>query len=88
MWFIRLVKLKSPPSKESIAQVDKLRAEGEKWGVKYHQTFFTLGEFDVVSIIEAPDEKTALRFSMMTSELGTARTLVAVSREEVDRWMK
>jgi uncharacterized protein with GYD domain len=89
MWFIRLVKLKNPPSKDMNEWLAKVRAEGEKWGVKFHQTYFTLGRYDVVSILEAPDEKTAMRLSMKLQEgVTSAETLVAVSREEVDNWSK
>ena len=88
MWFIRLVKLKNPPSKAQREEVDRKRAEAEKWGVKFHETFFTLGRYDLVSIIEAPDEKTALRYSISTGAYGPSETLVAVSRDEVTKWTK
>src|SRR5207245_9788292 len=46
MWFIRLVKLKNPPSKAQREEVDRKRAEAEKWGVKFDETFFTVGRYD------------------------------------------
>ena len=89
MWFVRLVKLKDPPSKEQNQKMNELRSEAEKWGVKFHETFFTLGRFDVVSIFEAPDEKTAMRLSMSLAPWTRgAETLAAVSREEVNSWAK
>ena len=88
MWFIRLVKLKNPPSKAQREEVDRKRAEAEKWGVKFHETFYTLGRYDLVSIIEAPDEKAAMRYSVSIGQYGASETLVAVPREEVSKWTK
>jgi len=89
MWFIRLVKLKDPPSKESNAKMNEMRMEAEKWGVKFHHTFYTLGNIDLVNIFEAPDEKTAMRLSMaMAPWTRGAETLTAFSREEVDGWIQ
>ena len=86
MWFIRLVKLKNPRSQQQTDWMNKKRAEAEKWGVKFHHTYFTLGMYDVVSILEAPDEKTAMRFGLSVAQEASSQTLVAVSREEVDSW--
>jgi len=88
MWFIRLVKNKNPQSKQRTQWFDEKRAEAEKWGVKFHQTFFTLGRYDVVTIFEAPDEKTAMRYGLSVMSEAASETLVAVSREEVSSWMK
>lgn len=89
MWFIRLVRLKDPPTKQSMADVNKVRAEAEKWGVKFHWTFFTLGRYDVVNIFEAPDMKTAMRVAMVLAPWTRgAETLEAVSRDEVNGWVQ
>ena len=87
MWFIRLVKLKNPPSKEVNDWVMAKRAEAEKWGVKFHMTFQTLGKYDAVAIFEAPDEKVAMRLSMLLAPQAKATTLVAVSNEEAAKWV-
>ena len=88
MWFIRLVKLKNPPSKQQTEWFDQKREEAMKWGVKFHDVFFTLGKYDVVSIFEAPDEKVAMRFAMSIAPEATGQTLVAVARDEVTGWFK
>jgi uncharacterized protein with GYD domain len=88
MWFIRLVKLKNPPSKQLNEAVDAKRAEAEKWGVKFHDVFYTLGKYDIVSIFEAPDEKVAMRFAMSLAPEASGQTLVAISRDEVNSWLK
>ncbi len=87
MWFIRLVRLKDSPTKDSRAKIDEARKEAEKWGVKFHQTFYTLGRYDIVNIFEAPDEKTAMRFGLLVAPWTRgSETLSAISREEVDSW--
>ncbi|MDG7013282.1 MAG: GYD domain-containing protein [Nitrososphaerota archaeon] len=87
MLFIRLIRLKSPYDKEQKAWFDKKHDEALAWGVKFTRTYFTLGKYDVVSIIEAPDEKAAMRYAMATSEVASSTTLVAVGKEEVDTWL-
>ena len=88
MWFVRLVKLRSPLTKEKNQWMNDMRAEAEKWGVKFHMTLFTLGRYDVVAIFEAPDEKVAMRLSMLFAPEVAAETLTAVSRDEVVSWLK
>ena len=63
--------------------------EAESWGVKFHMGFTTLGPYDGVWITECPDEKTALRTSMLfQSKLGgSATTMAAISNEEVMGWL-
>ena len=88
MWFVRLLKLKNPPSKQQTDWFNQKRAVGEKWGIKFHDVFFTLGKYDVVSIFEAPDEKVAMRFAISVAPEATGQTLVAISRDEVTSWYK
>ncbi len=87
MLFIRLIKLKSPYRKEQKAWFDGKHEEALKWGVKFHHTYFTLGKYDVVSIIEAPDERSAMKYAIATAEEAESATLVAVPKDEVDAWL-
>jgi uncharacterized protein with GYD domain len=87
MWFVTLVKGLHPPSKEDAMKMQEHMKTAESWGVKFHQGFMTLGPYDAVWISEAPDEKTALKVSMMFSTMGgSATTMAAVSNEEVMSW--
>ena len=88
MWFIRLGKMTEAPTKEFQQWVNQKRAEGEKWGIKFHEVFITLGQFDVVSIFEAPDEKVAMRYSQSLAPRISGPTLVGLSRDEVFSWYK
>ncbi len=87
MLFIRLIKLRRPYSKEVKAWFDKKHDEALAWDVKFLHTYFTLGKYDVVSIIEAPDEKSAMKYAMATSDEAESATLIAIPKDEVDRWL-
>ena len=87
MWFVTLVKNLHAPTKEEAGQMQEHMKTAESWGVKFHQGFMTLGPYDAVWISEAPDEKTALKVSMLFSSMGgNATTMAAVSNEEVMSW--
>jgi uncharacterized protein with GYD domain len=90
MWFITLVKFRHRPSKEDADNVTKYWSEAEKWhpGFKVHNSFWTLGRYDVVNIIEASDEKTVMRVLMWTPVEAATETMVAVAREEAIKWLK
>ena len=89
MWFITMVKFRRKPNKTDLEQMKSYWMEAEKWGVKRHQAFWTLGRYDAVFISEAPDEKTMMKFSIWTpSDLGASETMVAVSRDEAAGWVK
>jgi uncharacterized protein with GYD domain len=45
-----------------------------RFDVKILQTFWTLGNYDMVHIIQAPDEKTAASLAFSLSALGNVRT--------------
>jgi uncharacterized protein with GYD domain len=88
MWFVTLIKGGQPPNKDNAMQVQAKMKEAEKWGVKFHQAFFTLGPYDAVQISEAPDEKTALRVALLFSDLGAeSTTMAAVDMQEVMGWL-
>jgi uncharacterized protein with GYD domain len=80
--FISLVKFRAKPTKESVAQASKLFEQMVKEGAKIIGIYYTLGRCDAVLIMEAPDEKAALRASLRFGDLMSSETLVAVPREE------
>jgi len=87
MLFIRLIKLKNPYSKQLKAWFDDKHREALKWDVKFHYTYFTLGKYDAVSIIEAPDEKAATKYALATADEVESTTMVAIPKDEVDSWL-
>lgn len=55
-------------------------------GGKMTQVYWTLGPYDVVAIVEAPDDETATAFAVATSSQGNIRTTTmrAFDRGEVE----
>lgn len=71
--------VKNNPSR--IAEVNR---EVEQLGAHVMAQWATLGQFDFVNVIEAPDEKTIARVSIELGARGTARyeTLIAIPIDE------
>jgi uncharacterized protein with GYD domain len=47
--------------------------------------YWTLGRYDTVVIMEAPDEKTVMKANMKVGDIVSTETLVAVTREEAHK---
>src|SRR5450755_1711292 len=56
-------------------RISEVNREAEALGVKVLEQWATLGEFDFVSIIDAPDVRAMMRLSMELGSRGTARYL-------------
>ena len=82
MIFICLSKFRAKPTKQSVAQSSKLFEQAVKEGAKIIGLYWTLGRYDSVLILEAPDEKAAMRAAMRWGDTLSTETLVAVPREE------
>lgn len=67
------------------AMVAEAREIMESHGVKLVQAWATLGEYDVVAIIDAPDAKSAAQVSALVASRGNfrAKTLSAVPISEL-----
>jgi uncharacterized protein with GYD domain len=82
MLFVTLGKFKRKPTKEGVAQFDKLWKEVEKDGVKRVALYWTLGQYDTVVVLEAPDERALMKGLLKFSDAVASETLVAVKRED------
>jgi uncharacterized protein with GYD domain len=82
MIFISLTKSRQKPTKELLAESQKLFEKEKKEGIKYLGIYYTLGRYDGVSIMEAPDEKTAMKAAIRRGGTLATETLVAVPAEE------
>lgn len=82
MIFIILIKNKVKPTKEVIAKADKLKQKMSKDDIKVISHYWTLGRFDDVIIIEAPDEKAAMKVGIAVADMASTETLVAIPRTE------
>jgi uncharacterized protein with GYD domain len=72
-------------AKELVQQAGKVRAENERRGFKVHGVYWTQGQYDLVSVIEAPDEQAMMAGLLNIAGEGNARseTLRAYSEEEM-----
>jgi uncharacterized protein with GYD domain len=71
--------------KETLSRANSAATLAESLGAKLVQTYWTMGEYDVVGILEAPDDETATAFALGIGSGGAARTstLRAFDREEI-----
>ena len=83
MIFILLLKFNKKVTKEVIDQLNQARDMFVKAGGKFIGTYWTVGRYDTVTIIEAKDEKAYMEL-MLGFDFGIAstETMVAVTREE------
>jgi uncharacterized protein with GYD domain len=60
--------------KDTPKRTEALKEAAKKVGVVLKETFWTLGPYDFVSIIEAPDDETIIAFGMSVGSQGNVRT--------------
>lgn len=70
--------------KNNPARVSEVNKEIEQLGVKVLNQWATLGQYDFVSVVEAPDEQTMAKVSIELGSRGTTtnQTLTAIPAEE------
>ena len=59
--------------KETPKRVDAVNAMASKLGAKM-EIFYTMGEYDVVSVTEAPNDDVAMQLILEIGKLGNVRT--------------
>jgi uncharacterized protein with GYD domain len=66
--------------KNNPSRIKEVNREVEQLGASVKAQWATLGQFDFVNVVEAPDEKTMSRVSLELGSRGTAKyeTLVAI----------
>jgi len=72
---------------ESTKRAAALKAAAKKLGVKVTNIFWTLGEYDGLLILEAPDDKTAMTVLLHLAALGNVHTTTvrAFTAAEMDK---
>jgi uncharacterized protein with GYD domain len=70
--------------KTNPARIREVNREVEQLGARVTAQWATLGRFDFINVIEAPDDKTMSRVSLELGSRGTARyeTLIAIPVDE------
>jgi len=71
--------------KKTIKRGDAAIAEAEKMGMKIVEEFWTMGTYDVVVVVDAPNDETMGAFMLKIGSLGNVKshTMRAFRREEM-----
>jgi uncharacterized protein with GYD domain len=72
--------------KDSTKRADAVRELAKKYGATLKEVYWTLGRYDVVTVIEAPNDEAATAFALAVGSAGNVRTesLRAFSKEEMN----
>src|SRR4029450_8152626 len=65
---------RNPKIKDSPKRADAFKDMAKKCGATVKDVFWTLGEYDVVSIVEAPDDISMTALGLSSGALGNVRT--------------
>jgi uncharacterized protein with GYD domain len=70
--------------KNNPTRIQEVNKEVEQLGVKVKAQWATLGQYDFITIVEAPDDKTMAKVSVELGSRGTmnSQTLAAIPAEE------
>ncbi len=71
--------------RDTLQRADRAEQLGQKYGVRMEHLYWTVVPYDLVGIIEAPDEEAASAFALELGASGSVRTniLRAYAREEM-----
>lgn len=71
--------------KDSVNRAEMVMGAAAKFGARMTQLFWTQGQYDLVAIIEAPDEASATAFGLSIASGGNVRlqTLRAYNKNEM-----
>jgi len=66
--------------KNNPGRIDEVNREVEQMGVKVVSQYATLGQYDFITVVEAPDEQTMTKVSVELGSRGTmtSQTLAAI----------
>ncbi len=72
--------------KDTTKRADAVKEAAQKFGANMTQIYWTLGKYDLVVIMEAPDDESATAFSLCIASAGNVRmqTLRAFSKDEMN----
>jgi uncharacterized protein with GYD domain len=71
--------------KNNPGRIAEVNGEVEQMGVKVLSQYATLGQYDFVTVVEAPDERTMAKVSVELGSRGTmtSQTLAAIPAEDL-----
>ncbi len=76
--------------KETTKRAENFRALAKEMGVTVKEIYWTMGRYDIATIIDAPDDATASRLLLAAGSLGNVRTetLRAYTANEISSILK
>jgi len=76
--------------KETTKRAKSFREMAEKAGVKAREILWTMGRYDIVLVVDAPNDETMSRLTLGLGMMGNAKTetLKAFSAQEMDQILK
>jgi len=80
MIFVSLNRFRGKATKENIEKSSMILASEPN--VKVLSFYWTLGRYDSILIVEAPDEKTVMKMLTKVGDYAATETMVAIPREE------
>jgi uncharacterized protein with GYD domain len=77
-------------AKDTVTRAKAARAAFEKMGMKWDAIYWTVGNYDMVLIVDAPNDETATRAGLATGMQGNIRTTTmrAFSEQEMEGIIK
>jgi len=87
MFFVVLAKIRGEITPE-FQEATQKAMKSPPPGLKIHNVFWTLGQYDFVIIYEAPNEKAAVMMGASWAKFCETQTLVAVPQEEAQKMFK
>lgn len=71
--------------RDTTTRADGVREMARKFNVQVRDIYWTIGEYDVVTVAEAPDDASATAFCLAIGQAGNVRTemLPAFNRDEM-----
>jgi uncharacterized protein with GYD domain len=72
--------------KESPKRSDAFKEQAKRLGATVKELYWTMGRYDIVAIIDAPDDNTITALGLSTGKLGNVRTetLRAFNKTDMD----
>lgn len=72
--------------KESPLRIEALRQFYREMGAELKTLYLTLGQYDLVAIVEAPDDETIAKLALIVGSRGNARTETLRAFTEQEYW--
>ena len=60
--------------KDTVKRTEGVRELAKKAGLTMKESYWTLGQYDVVAVFDAPDDETMTAFALSVAKLGNVKT--------------